>query len=99
MVFIEQAETPGLGGRITEDAFEQQFKGLNAAPPEQGRQYIYVARERPENRNDPRFGRSVDAITGATQTSMAVERLLNADLEQFRRAMDDWLTTFSLMGV
>jgi len=87
LVVVDQAETPGLGGRITEKAFQEQFSGLHLAPPAEGRQAVYIQREKPTSRDDPRFGRTVEAITGATQTSLALERLLNADLEEFRRAM------------
>lgn len=85
-VVVEQAETPGLGGRVTEEAFQQQFRGLNVAPPAEGAQALHIQRKKPAGDDDPRFGRVVEAITGATQTSMALERLLNANLEQFRRA-------------
>lgn len=85
LVVVEQSETPGLGGRITELAFQEQFRGLNAAPDEKLKQALFVVRDKPKQ-DDPRAGRAVEAITGATQTSMALERLLNANLEQFRRA-------------
>ena len=94
--FVEQAETPGLGGRIMERAFQDQFrKGvreaagrppLRATPPEPGGKYLYIGRGTPTGPSDPRFGRSVDAITGATQTSLAVERFLNQDLQEFHEA-------------
>ncbi|MDP6379794.1 MAG: FMN-binding protein [Phycisphaerae bacterium] len=87
VAFLDHSETPGLGGRITEEQFQKQFEGLNVAPPAAGRKFIYIAGERPERPDDPRFGRSVDAITGATQTSAAVERFINENLAQFRRAM------------
>ena len=87
LVVVEQAETPGLGGRITEDAFQEQFAGLNVAPPPEGRAFIYLERNKPTDQRDPRMGRTVEAITGATQTSMALGQLLNANVEQFRRAV------------
>ena len=88
-VFVEQKETPGLGGRIAEEQFQKdQFAGLNVSKPPAGRPYVYVAQERPASPADPRYGRTIEAITGATQTSRAVTRFLNVDLEQFQRAMD-----------
>ena len=87
LVVVEQAETPGLGGRITEDAFQEQFAGLNVAPPPEGRAFLYLERDKPTDQRDPRMGRTVEAITGATETSMALGRLLNANVEEFRRAM------------
>ena len=65
IVFLKQKETPGLGGRITEAWFLKQFKGLQATAPTKGNKFIYVVKDRPESPGDPRYGRSVDAITGA----------------------------------
>lgn len=96
MVFMEHKETPGLGGRIMEPAFMDQFskaartkknkEPLEADPPEKGEKFIYIGRGDPSGPADPRYARSVDAITGATQTSVAVERFMNRRLEQFHRA-------------
>jgi Na+-transporting NADH:ubiquinone oxidoreductase subunit C len=101
VVFVEQRETPGLGGRITEKAFTNRFrpewrkeKGkepLEVTLPDQGQKIIYIGRGEPTGAKDPRHGRSVDAITGATQTSMAVERLLNQDIRRFQGAVDEGL--------
>jgi len=77
--FLEQKETPGLGARIEEPWFTDQFKGLQVdwkAPEER---YIVVGADpNPDARN------RVDAITGATQTSMALMHFLNAELAQIR---------------
>ncbi len=95
LTFTEQKETPGLGGRIQEEAFERQFRAswrkaqgrepLDVSPPEEGERIIYVGRGEPAGPADPRHGRSVDAITGATQTSLAVERILNEHLRDLPR--------------
>ncbi len=87
VVFLEQKETPGLGGRITEAWFLKQFKGLKVTAPTKGNKFIYIVKGRPEGPGDPRYRRSVDAITGATQTSMAVENFINRDLAALHRAM------------
>ena len=87
VVFLEQKETPGLGGRITEAWFLKQFKGLRATTPTKGNRFIYMTKDRPKAPGDPRYGRSVDAITGATQTSLAVEKFMNRDLAALHRAM------------
>ena len=87
VVFLDHKETPGLGGRITEAAFQDAFRGISVSPPGGDAKFLYVEKDRPESPQDPRWGRTVDAITGATQTSMAVARFLNANLVQFRRAM------------
>ncbi len=64
LVFTYQNETPGLGGRIDEDVYKAQFRGLPIGP---GSQLRYGSQE----------GYSLDAVTGATQTSSAVLRTLN----------------------
>ena len=85
LAILEQKETPGLGGRITEKGFQDAFRGLDVSRPAEGERFIYVASVQPD---DPRRVRSVDSITGATQTSLALDRVLNENLAAFRRAMD-----------
>ncbi len=99
IVFTDQKETPGLGARITERFFTDQFakierekKGdepLRVGPPEsEGAVFLYIGKGEPSGPNDPRYARSVDAVTGATQTSMALERFLNESLRRFHKAFD-----------
>ncbi len=66
--FLSHAETPGLGGRIDELWFKEQFRGvlLNGSDT-----LIYK----------PKEGGNIDSITGATQTSDAVTKLFNSNLE------------------
>ena len=64
IVFTSQNETPGLGGRIDEAQYKEQFRGLP------------VDADRPIEYGDHSDYR-VDAITGATQTSSAVLRMVN----------------------
>lgn len=87
IVFLDHKETPGLGGRISEQWFVEQFAGLDISGEIDGAKYVYVSKDKPSDAGDPKYGRTVEAITGATQTSMAVERLVNENLAQFRRAM------------
>jgi Na+-transporting NADH:ubiquinone oxidoreductase subunit C len=82
-VVLDQSETPGLGGRIAEPVFTEQFRrGITVSPNPKG-PYLRMGSGGPP---DPE-GRQVDAITGATQTSMAMERVLNEQLGIFQRAM------------
>ena len=85
--FLKHSETPGLGGRITEDEFRRQFRGRDITPPRKGKKYIYVGGEAPAGPGDEKYGRRVDAITGATGTSNAVDAFLNESIARFRRAM------------
>lgn len=64
LVFIEQNETPGLGGRIDEARFRDQFRGLVLA---EGVPLSYSAPEYDQ----------IDAIAGATSSSRAVLTILN----------------------
>lgn len=75
LAVVEQGETPGLGGRITEPEFLEKFAGLELG---QAPEYVgIVAYETPDAPNE------IDAISGATQTSKAVEAILNEGLATF----------------
>lgn len=64
LVFTSQNETPGLGGRIEEPQFKDQFRKLPVAA---GQPLKYGVQD----------GYQLDAVTGATQTSSAVLRIVN----------------------
>ena len=87
---ITQAETPGLGARIEEAFFVKPFTdGLDISTPAPGKSYIYMGTTgSTPDPGTPQYGRTFDAITGATQTSLAMERMLNASVAEFRRAAD-----------
>lgn len=71
--FIAHSETPGLGGRISEPDFLNQFRDLDIASPN-GEEYIIM---------NPAPGGNIDAISGATLTSQSVRDLLNVDIKNF----------------
>ena len=73
---LENVETPGLGGRITEDWFQDQFKGKKLIP-----ELKIVPHGKAMGLNE------VEAITGATQTSRYFERIINNNMKEFRRKM------------
>lgn len=87
---IEQTETPGLGSRIENAEFYGVFfsPGLDITPPAPGKNYLYMgtAGNKPEP-GTAQYGRTFDAITGATQTSLAMGRMLNAAVAEFSRAV------------
>ena len=64
LVFTEHSETPGLGGRIDELQYKEQFRGISIDP---GARLAY----------GEDGGNQIDAITGATSTSNAVLNILN----------------------
>lgn len=69
--FTDQSETPGLGARIEEEEYRDQFRGIDISDADPGQ---YVASE-PQGQ--------IDSISGATQTSDAVIDMVNNDLEDF----------------
>jgi Na+-transporting NADH:ubiquinone oxidoreductase subunit C len=64
IVFTKQNETPGLGGRIEEKWYRDQFRDL---PLSKGALLAYGSHD----------GYQIDAVTGATQTSQAILRMVN----------------------
>lgn len=86
VVFLRHSETPGLGGRLTEKAWRDRFRGLDVTPPAEPGAFLHVGGERPAAPRSPAYGRHVDAITGATGTSTAVGAFLNERLAEFHRA-------------
>lgn len=71
MKVLEEKETPGLGTRIEESPFKDQFKGLAIEP-----MIEYIKNRRPERPNQ------VQAITGATITTKAVVEALNSSIKK-----------------
>jgi Na+-transporting NADH:ubiquinone oxidoreductase subunit C len=69
---MENKETPGLGGRIADDWFQDQFRGKKLVP-----ELKIVPYGRAKEINE------VDAITGATQTSKAFEKIINTNFRVF----------------
>jgi len=63
--FIAHSETPGLGGRIDEPVYKDQFRGI--VPNATAEAIVYR----------PADGGNVDAITGATLTSKSVKNMIN----------------------
>lgn len=82
IAFIKHSETPGLGGRITEPWFTGQFKDLPIYPIKGDQNIFYL---KPEGTGQA--ANDLDAITGATNTSAAVETFLNRDLDHFLKEL------------
>jgi Na+-transporting NADH:ubiquinone oxidoreductase subunit C len=82
LAFYKHSETPGLGGRLAEDWFTGQFKGLPLFPIEGEKNIFYL---RPEG--DQKKANELDAITGATNTSSAIENFLNKELDYFLKEL------------
>jgi len=73
---LECGDTPGLGGRVFEPQFKEQFKGLKTEP-----QIDFVKYVKPERPNE------FEAITGATFTSTAVRDLLNENIARLKKIL------------
>lgn len=71
ILIIHQEETAGLGGRLAERKYLSNFGGKKFMPTIE-----IVNRRRAEKDNE------VDGITGATLTSKAFERLINAQVTE-----------------
>ena len=69
IVFTAQNETPGLGGRIDEAVFRNQFRDLDIVA---GQDLAYGAAG----------GGKLDAIAGATSSSNAVLKIVNNLVDQ-----------------
>ncbi|MBT4485377.1 MAG: RnfABCDGE type electron transport complex subunit G [Candidatus Latescibacteria bacterium] len=68
---VSQVETPGLGARITEEEFQRSFIGKRVSEG--------ISMSRSGNAGPGEF----DAITGATETSRALERILTRGLGRY----------------
>ena len=71
-----QEETPGLGGRIAEADYLKQFKNKEIFP-----RLIFTPEGKANKNNE------VDAITGATGSSRALEKLLNENVRKYLDAL------------
>jgi Na+-transporting NADH:ubiquinone oxidoreductase subunit C len=78
VAFYRHSETPGLGGRITEAWFKDQFAGKWLLPRgKEGKYFSLVSPGTAQIEGD------LDAITGATGTSRGVERLVNENVRDY----------------
>lgn len=72
IVFTEHSETPGLGGRIDELWYKEQFRGLDISGVDNF--IVYRLNDEP----------GLDAITGATTTSNSVRNFLNDSIFELK---------------
>ncbi len=73
---LEQVETPGLGGRISEQVFQDQFRGIKTEPA-----VGYVKNQAPGKDTD------IQAVTGATISSRSVVTIINRNIVKFRETL------------
>jgi Na+-transporting NADH:ubiquinone oxidoreductase subunit C len=82
IAFFRHAETPGLGARINEDWFTEQFSGLPLFPVSGEEKLFYL-----KTGGTAQESNRLDAITGATGTSRAIEAFLNKELNVFLKKL------------
>lgn len=73
-----KSETPGLGAKITEEAFLRSFEGKKLYDRDGG--FVSVRVLKPGTYNDILEENRVDAISGATLTSRGVDEMLKEHL-------------------
>ena len=78
LAFYKHSETPGLGGRVSEAWFTEQFTGLPLYPVEGTEKIFHLTPRRVGKASN-----ELDAITGASRTRHAVEQFLNQELDRF----------------
>jgi Na+-transporting NADH:ubiquinone oxidoreductase subunit C len=78
---ISHSETPGLGGRIEEEWFLRQFKNEKIS---NGR----ISFTKGEGNYTPDDS-NIDAVTGATRTSDALEEMVNDTLKTFNQLKNE----------
>ncbi len=81
VAIYEQNETPGLGAEIVRPEFRNQFKGKGIV---MGEKPLRIKRP-----GTPLDQNSVHAITGATQTSVRLENMMNEALMAWRTQLDN----------
>lgn len=72
---LSQGETPGLGARITEPEFLSRFSDLDINPQVQIVKFALTSNQ-------------VDAISGATKTSIALQKIINSGISGLQQNMD-----------
>lgn len=77
IAFYRHSETPGLGGRITEEWFQRQFQDRPLKVPPAGMRFFYF--KTPGTAGGPT---ELDAITGATETTRRLEKFLDEELKK-----------------
>jgi Na+-transporting NADH:ubiquinone oxidoreductase subunit C len=84
ITFYEHKETPGLGARITESWFKDQFSGKKIIDAQGNMVSITIARGKAtDSHSGPELEHFVDGISGATLTGKGVNKFIKANLETY----------------
>jgi Na+-transporting NADH:ubiquinone oxidoreductase subunit C len=92
VAFTKQVETPGLGARITEEEYKSYFRNLDLngfhGETSDPTPVIMVKQKATSNIEDST--NSVQAITGATQTSQGVLDMINSNLAIYIKIIQEY---------
>ena len=80
---VTHNETPGLGGRIADPWFKDQFRGLKV---KNGKIQVTYGAEAGSGRANKEEG-IADGITGASRTSQAMDAMLNNELTVLKKLL------------
>ncbi len=80
---VNHNETPGLGGRVAEPWFKEQFRGLKA---KNGKIRVTYGAEAGSGKANKEEG-IVDGITGASRTSQSMDTILNGELVVLKKIL------------
>ena len=94
IAFTELKETQGIGSRVNERWFREQFIGRSIFENPRALKPISVGPRKPPI-GTHMVNRHVDAISGATMTCQALEAVLCEAIESFHRAMKNAATEVS----
>lgn len=84
VTFYRHGETPGLGGEISADWFQNQFRGKKIL--RNGKlQTFQIVKGRVADRYPSGNDHAVDGISGATLTGKGINQFLNRDLELYEK--------------
>lgn len=79
---ISHNETPGLGGRIDEEWFKNQFKGERIGPSG------ITVRKGSGSPDSDSENSEVDGITGASLTSKSIETIINDNIDMIKKEVE-----------
>jgi len=90
--FTKQVETPGLGARITEQEYKYFFRNLDVSgfSKDVSEQFPIVMVKKKEKPNIEESTASVQAVTGATQTSQGVLNMVNSNLQVYIKIIQEY---------
>jgi Na+-transporting NADH:ubiquinone oxidoreductase subunit C len=90
--FTKQVETPGLGARIIEQEYKFFFRNLDLSgfSNADSKQPAIVMVKKKDRTNVEEPTNSVQAITGATQTSQGVLNMVNSNLQMYIQLIQEY---------